>query len=426
MCRVIMVSRADFRAYDKQYGILKLMDHLEKECGGHGNGYALIKGGKIIETRKGQKLTNEEIYGRISVLKWDYLVYHTRINSMGGRGDANCHPFVQDNDCLAMNGTEHSLRTMSDAFGRTDTECIFKNMVGLGLEQTTRALVEFGSVFVGCAGGKPFVVKAGGTLHRWNVGGKSFHASTFPAGVKNVKDLPAGYIWEDGKENLQFIKKSYSGYGYGGYGYGSYGYGTTRSLWEDYGYYGKSSKKSTAKTSSTTPAKSSKPANTATQGTEIKQTATNSGTIVELKPVAKETAPEKKASKKTESWLKAFRLGETSGYEDGYSDGYQEGFDEGREYERNRANGCGDPDDDEYDGTFSDGYYMGYNDALAGVPMDIDVNNVSELAKKKANPSSDYNIGFVDGRDAGYEEGFEAGYTEAEEKLGLKALEQED
>ena len=48
------------------------------------------------------------------------------------------------------------------------------------------------------------------------------------------------------------------------------------------------------------------------------------------------------------------------------------------------------------------------------------------MVKKKANPSSDYNIGFVDGRDAGYEEGFEAGYTEAEEKLGLKALEQED
>lgn len=425
MCRVIMVSRADFRAYDKQYGILKLMDHLEKECGGHGNGYALIKGGKIIETRKGQKLTNEEIYGRISVLKWDYLVYHTRINSMGGRGDANCHPFVQDNDCLAMNGTEHSLRTMSDAFGRTDTECIFKNMVGLGLEQTTRALVEFSSVFVGCAGGKPFVVKAGGTLHRWNVGGKSFHASTFPAGVKNVKDLPAGYIWEDGKENLQFIKKSYNGYGYGGYGYGSYGYGTTRSLWEDYGYYGKSSKKSTAKTSSTTSAKSSKPANTATQGTEIKQTATNSGTIVELKPAAKKAEP-KKASKREDSWLKVYELGEAAGYQDGYENGYQEGFDEGREYERIRAQGASASDDDEYDGTFSDGYYMGYNDALAGVPMDIDVNNVSELAKKKANPSSDYNIGFVDGRDAGYEEGFEAGYSEAQEKLGIDLLEQEN
>lgn len=425
MCRVIMVSRADFRAYDKQYGILKLMDHLEKECGGHGNGYALIRGGKIIETRKGQKLTNEEIYGRISVLKWDYLVYHTRINSMGGRGDANCHPFVQDNDCLAMNGTEHSLRTMSDAFNRTDTECIFKNMVGLGLEQTTRALVEFGSVFVGCAGGKPFVVKAGGTLHKWNAGGKTFHASTFPADVKNVKDLPAGYIWEDGKENLQFVKKSYSGYGYGSYGYGNYGYGYTRNLWGDYGYYGKSSGKATTKTSSTTSAKSSKSADTTTQSTETKQAATNNGTIVELKPAVKKAEP-KKASKQKDSWLKVYELGETAGYQDGYEIGYQDGFDEGREYERIRAQGASASDDDEYDGTFSDGYYMGYNDALAGVPMDIDVHNVSELAKKKANPSSDYNIGFIDGKDAGYDEGFEAGYTEAEEKLGLKALEPED
>lgn len=422
MCRVIMVSKADFRAYDKQYGILKLMDHLEKECGGHGNGYALIKEGKIIETRKGQALTNEEIYNRIVGLKWDYLVYHTRINSMGGRGDANCHPFVQDNDCLAMNGTEHSLRTMSDAFGRTDTECIFKNMAGLGLEQTTRALVEFGSVFVGCAGGRPFVVKAGGTLHKWNKGGKTFHASTFPAGVKDVQKISDGYIWEDGKENLQFLKKheDYS-YGYGRYGYGSYGsYGKTGSLWGS--YYDddddyrpvRTTKKSTGKVVSISAVKPESVTQSSAQSTSAAKIEDKNSATSTPKPAAK-TKSKSKGSDQGAQLLRLYELGKQDGRKEGYQIGYEEGYAAGQgEYITA----------EDYDSGFSDGYYMGYNDALAGVPMDIDVSSVVE--KKKSDPTSDYNIGFADGRDAGYDEGFDDGYSKATSEHGINMLEQED
>ena len=48
MCRLFISSQKDFYEYDKAYGILKLMDYLEMRCGGHGNGFALIKDGKVI------------------------------------------------------------------------------------------------------------------------------------------------------------------------------------------------------------------------------------------------------------------------------------------------------------------------------------------------------------------------------------------
>ena len=56
MCRLILVNKKDFNKYDSRYGILPLMKHLESECGGHGNGYALIKDNIIINMDKGVKL----------------------------------------------------------------------------------------------------------------------------------------------------------------------------------------------------------------------------------------------------------------------------------------------------------------------------------------------------------------------------------
>lgn len=361
MCRVILSNRADFVSYDRQFGILKLMNHLEEECGGHGNGYALLRDGKIIETRKGVKLTNEQIYKRIKGMAWDYLVYHTRIASIGGQGDANCHPFVEGNDCLAMNGTEHNLRTMSDAFGRTDTECIFRNIIGLGREQVTRALVEFNSVFIGCAEGKPFVVKAGGTLHRWNGGEKTLHASTFIKSVSNVQKISDGYVW-DGKENLQFIKAArYDGWG-------SYSY-SSGSWWSGYSW-GNKSKKSSVSTSST---------------------------------------------KTSGDYLTGYKDGSDAGYELGFEDGYADALEE---YNINPNSDLNDSDVQ-----YVAGYTAGYRDAEMGVPFDVDASILSDEARD--NPTSEYNIGFSDGRDAGYSEGFEAGYTRAHEEVGIDVEEGE-
>lgn len=215
MCRVIIANYKDFKLYDKAYGSLKLFHHLEAECGGHGNGYALVKGGKIIETRKGMHLDNEEIYSRISNCGWDFLVWHTRIASVGSRSDANCHPFVAGNDCLAMNGTEYQLHDISDAFGRTDTEVIFRNLIGMSAKEATKALVRLSSVFVGCSNGIPFAVQAGGTLHRWNKGGGSLHASTFPIRAPHVERLPDGYVWLNGEEDRSRVRAIERGW-YGG------------------------------------------------------------------------------------------------------------------------------------------------------------------------------------------------------------------
>lgn len=373
MCRVIMTGRADFNQYDKQYGVLKLMEHLEAECGGQGNGYALVRKGVIFESRKGVKLSNEEIYKRIITLKWDYLVYHTRICSIGAKGDANCHPFVQGNDCVAMNGTEHGLSTLSNALSRTDTEVIFKNITGMGLESTTRTLVELSSVFVGTADGKPYVVKAGGTLHKWKGGSKSFHASTFPIEVKNVADIKDGYMWLDGKEDLQFTKDR-KGYGYGGYYNDNY-YG--RAGW---GYYSGTSKAKTTTTKTTTPKVTVKAA--------------------ETKPAKKDKSVVVTTSQTDEY---TYQLG----YDAGREDGYNEALDDYDTYPPTNISRPTSWDDCEYDiEAWEDGYTYGYQDGLSGVANDVDPDGTKgvRLGKVMKN-STAYKMGYEDGRnDADCEE----------------------
>lgn len=394
MCRVIITNRTDFLSYDKQYGIPKLFAHLEKQCGGHGNGYALIRGGHIIETRKGQHLSNEEIYKNIVNKRWDYLVWHTRINSMGGESDANCHPFVQDEDCLAMNGTEYTLRTASQAFSRTDTEIIFKNLVGMGVHSVATSLIEFSSVFVGCAGGIPFAVQAGGSLSRWNKGGKSFHASTFPDDVKHTETLPSGYIWENGKENRQFVRTASTytnGYYYGsGINYGS----SWHDDWGDYITPAKT-KAAATKTALATPAKDTTPAKT-------------------------KDAPGKKSKEKIKmATISVATLQErlNNEYTRGYEEGYEQGGDDMLEAIRN-----GSVQDDIESTAYSEGYANGYQDASEGLDPDIDTTQFAcnivpiSKAKKKADPASDYNVGFSDGREAGFDEGYEAAKGDYERK----------
>ena len=82
MCRVIMTNKNDFNIYDKKYGMLALMNHLEKECAGMVTG---ILNRRIIESRKGVKLT-EQIYQRIS--KSNGTIWFTaRIASVGTTRD---------------------------------------------------------------------------------------------------------------------------------------------------------------------------------------------------------------------------------------------------------------------------------------------------------------------------------------------------
>ena len=214
MCRLILVNKKDFNKYDSRYGILPLMKHLESECGGHGNGYVLIKDNIIISMDKGVKLSNADIYSKIVKEDWDYLIWHTRIKSSGAnKDDTSCHPFVRGEDCIAMNGTEYDFETMALALGIIDTQVIFKCIEGLSLSRTMETLAHLSSVFIGTVDGVPYAVNAGGSLYKWNE--SSLHASSFPLNVKKTERTNAGYMWRNGKVIASKVKKdTYKPYSY--------------------------------------------------------------------------------------------------------------------------------------------------------------------------------------------------------------------
>lgn len=198
MCRLFIANQKDYYLYDRSHGILHLMEHLEKQCGGHGNGYALVKDKQIIKYAKGESLTNEEIYHAIKgVRDWDYVLYHTRIASIGNRSDSNCHPFIDNDNALAMNGTAYEFNDVAEVMEKTDTELIFKLIKDLVPTKTTQALAVLGAIFVGFSRGKPYAVKGRGDLACYTKGSGSFHASTFPKDVPH-KTLGKGYIWLNG------------------------------------------------------------------------------------------------------------------------------------------------------------------------------------------------------------------------------------
>lgn len=226
MCRLILTNRKDFDRFDRKYNVLSLMQHLEQQCGGHGNGYALIKDGKVFAHNKGVKLTNAEIYTVVHDKDWDWLIWHTRIKSSGLRKDDNsCHPFIHDNDCIAMNGTEYGLEDMACALNIIDTQVIFKLLDGVNIKKTVDCLSQLSSVFIGAVDGIPYTVNAGGSLYRW--GKSTFHASTFPLEVRNTVKTSAGYTWINGLQlvNKKKTRASASSFGYSyGYGYGRHDY----------------------------------------------------------------------------------------------------------------------------------------------------------------------------------------------------------
>lgn len=228
MCRLFISNKKDFYAYDKANGILKLMKHLEKSCGGHGNGYALIREGCVVQCRKGKKLTNEEIYHDIKGCKeWDYVIYHTRIASSGDISDAGCHPFIStDNrNALAMNGTIPELADFANILRSVDSELVFRMVQGYTAKETCLALAQLDVIFVGLVNGLPYAVKGCGDLVRWKLGARvtSFHASELPSDVPNNQILPceAGYIWLN-ETIIRQPKKETKNYGYGGYYDGYY------------------------------------------------------------------------------------------------------------------------------------------------------------------------------------------------------------
>lgn len=176
MCRLALMNNAGIKYIEKEYGLENLFNYLERQLGGHGNGICFIYNDGSYFIRKGVNLTNEEIteevLRKLKHIKW--IIYHTRLASVGNISDRNCHPFNNNGRVLAMNGTERNYIVVNNKL--TDTENIL-----ITTDNLTKDTREYHSVFLGYENGKVFANKNYGSLEYipCENGGRVF-ASTFP------------------------------------------------------------------------------------------------------------------------------------------------------------------------------------------------------------------------------------------------------
>ena len=223
MCRLLIASNNAIRNYHRAYGLHNLLSHLERECGGHGNGFTLHKDGKLIRANKGVDLSIPEV-ARIAleeVDRYDTIVFHTRIASVSGISSENCHPFIHGNDVMAMNGTLYELSELASALGITDTQAVFELIKNRHLDQAIRALKTLSAVFIGVCDGSPYALKNGGALVEWAPANRSrrgmcwksktdfFFVSSLPRDVadKERLRLDSSFVFVDGVRS-EPMKKS--------------------------------------------------------------------------------------------------------------------------------------------------------------------------------------------------------------------------
>lgn len=176
MCRLALINKVGIEYIENNYGLENLFNYLERQLGGHGNGYCIIHKDGSYVLDKGVYLSNEEIAERIIAdfknIKW--VIYHTRLASIGNICDENCHPFEHNGTIMCMNGTERHYKIVDSRL--TDTENILLSSKDIVVD--TR---KYNSVFLGYRGGKVFANKNNGSLKYIPCanGGKIF-ASNFP------------------------------------------------------------------------------------------------------------------------------------------------------------------------------------------------------------------------------------------------------
>lgn len=207
MCRLAMMDNKGIRYIQREYGLENLFNHLERQLGGHGNGICFIYNDGSYYIHKGVELTNEEIteeiLSKIRNLKW--IIYHTRLASVGAISNRNCHPFENNGRVMAMNGTERNYTVINNKL--TDTENILLSSTNI-LEDTKK----YNSVFLGYENGKVFANRNFGSLQfiPCKNGGKVF-ASSFPTDFYEYNDIYIApkYFAEDTQietEELKIIK----------------------------------------------------------------------------------------------------------------------------------------------------------------------------------------------------------------------------
>ena len=136
-------NRESILEYDRKYSMLFLLEYLERNLGGHGNGLVLIKNHKIVFFKKGVSYTVTEIYDELIKNDYDYALFHTRLASIGEINDNNCHPFVNSNTALAMNGTIVKFFSLASKKRISDTEFLFDKIKNTTLVEMLKELIRY-------------------------------------------------------------------------------------------------------------------------------------------------------------------------------------------------------------------------------------------------------------------------------------------
>lgn len=242
MCRVALFNYAGALFIESKYGLERFFDFLEDSNGGHGNGIAVLRKGRIY-IRKGITFGTDDAARLLLKQPFDWAVFHTRIASAGSVNSRNCHPFRVGDLVLAMNGTESGFKPLAEALGDlTDTEAVALVMNKFGLP--AEFLAELSSVFMGFENKIPFVAcgsRFGDLQLVFNADtGAIIFASEFPSSpFPKVYELERPFFWKfEGKITLPAgakltdneEKRRY--YYYGSYykKYGKYGGG----WWDEY------------------------------------------------------------------------------------------------------------------------------------------------------------------------------------------------
>ena len=171
MCRLALMDNKGIRYIEREYGLESFFNHLERQLGGHGNGICFIYNDGSYRINKGVGLTNgeiaEDVLSDIRHIKW--IIYHTRLASIGKISDENCHPFSNNGRVMAMNGTERYCYMVDRNL--TDTENIL-----LSTRNITKDTRQYHSVFLGYENGRVFANKNYGSLEYISCsnGGKVF------------------------------------------------------------------------------------------------------------------------------------------------------------------------------------------------------------------------------------------------------------
>ena len=242
MCRLMMCDRKGLETVERKIGAKEMMDFLEKSCGGHGNGFVLIKDGEVVYFDKGVLLSNKDIVEVTKSFDFDWIIYHTRVTSKGNTCDSQCHPFVSPSKdfVLAMNGTEKEYGEIGELLGTSDTDAIFRIYHAFGIEPST--LTNLSSRFLGFKkeeGEKGRVFLVNSTYFPLCLAKTSEQegiiiASEFPEDI-DCYEIESKYYWEEGMGKIKTSKVKRTVYR--NPRYGSYGYGYYDGDWQDYYSY---------------------------------------------------------------------------------------------------------------------------------------------------------------------------------------------